>query len=438
MDEKGYLLKNIQQENRDHHNEEFKPRNVLAFATCWLLYTIATSSLSMLGPFFPAEAAARGASSGVVGAIFSISPLCVTVLSPILGYHLHHFGLKFALVAGTLLMGASFLLFGFVTQAPPGAVFISLCFFLQFGQGLGSAMFTTSTYALVGILFNRHFGVFMGFVEFAGGLGCTLGPLIGGSLYHLWNFKFPFLVIGGALLILIVPLLLIIESAGPDNKHQHAPNIAWKLLTSPMYLTLILCDVIAMAGLFVFVPILSPYLLQKFVLDPSEIGVVSSVDSMFYMLLGLFAVPLFEKCGIPPRPFITISLVIAGAGYVLMGPAAFLTTPQLWITVLGLGGAGFGCALTILLTYLEMMSVARELITSDENEIMAIPGLIAGTVACALSCGELVGPLLGGVLREKLDFAETTTTFGGVLVAQGILLFLVSTIHTCCRRTTHR
>ena len=31
---------------------------------------------------------------------------------------------------------------------------------------------------------------------------------------QLWNFKFPFLVIGGALLILIVPLLLIIESAG--------------------------------------------------------------------------------------------------------------------------------------------------------------------------------------------------------------------------------
>eukprot|EP00731_Ephydatia_muelleri_P023440 Em0015g1023a len=434
MDEKGYLLASIQQKD---HNGEFKPRNIVSFGTCWLLYTIATSSLSMLGPFFPAEAAARGASSGIVGAIFSISPLCVTVLSPVLGYHLHQFGLKFALVAGTLLMGASFLLFGFVTQAPAGVVFISLCFFLQFGQGLGCAMLTTAAYALVGTLFNRRFGMFMGFMEFAGGLGCTLGPLVGGSLYHLYKFELPFYVIGGALLFFTVPMFLIIEPAGPHNKHQYSPKIGRKLLTNPMYLTLILCDVIAMAGLFVFVPILSPYLLQEFVLDPFKIGVVSSVDSIFYMLLGLFAVPLFERCRIPPRPFIIISLVIAGAGYVLMGPAKFLTTPQLWITVLGLAGAGFGCALTILLTYLEMMSVAREeLIHSNENEIDAVPGLIAGTVACALSCGELVGPLLGGVLREKLDFTETTTTFGGVLVAQAILLFLVSTIHTCYKRTT--
>lgn len=52
MDEKGYLLASIQQKD---HNGEFKPRNIVSFGTCWLLYTIATSSLSMLGPFFPAE-----------------------------------------------------------------------------------------------------------------------------------------------------------------------------------------------------------------------------------------------------------------------------------------------------------------------------------------------------------------------------------------------
>ena len=51
--------------------------------------------------------------------------------------------------------------FRFVTRAPAGAIFISLCFFLQFVQGVGCAMLTTSAYALVGILFQRHFGMFM-------------------------------------------------------------------------------------------------------------------------------------------------------------------------------------------------------------------------------------------------------------------------------------
>ena len=46
---------NIQLEPHERHNGEFKPRNIVIFSTCWLLYALAMSSLSVLGPFFPAE-----------------------------------------------------------------------------------------------------------------------------------------------------------------------------------------------------------------------------------------------------------------------------------------------------------------------------------------------------------------------------------------------
>ena len=105
--------------------------DVLTFALCWVVYFFSTAVFSLLGPFFPiqvsldeirmwvfvrgyriskrickglvvlslwtggryvctppiSQAATKGASSVMVGAIMSTSPLCVVIFSPIFGYY---------------------------------------------------------------------------------------------------------------------------------------------------------------------------------------------------------------------------------------------------------------------------------------------------------------------------------------------------------------
>ena len=127
-------------------------RSVMVLGCCWLVYLVVSTESSVLGPFFPtevefylsmyravlqpynAQAGDRGVSSALIGLIFSASPFCVLVLSPLLGYHVRllkiHFpytftcqffslqlvklGVKRLLICGTILTGGAYFILGYV------------------------------------------------------------------------------------------------------------------------------------------------------------------------------------------------------------------------------------------------------------------------------------------------------------------------------------
>ncbi|KAL5478002.1 hypothetical protein EMCRGX_G024876 [Ephydatia muelleri] len=239
--------------------------DVLTFALCWMVYFCATAVFSVLAPFFPIEAGNKGASSLMVGAIMSTSPLCVVIFSPIFGYYLPQMGVKPSLLAGSLLIGGTCVLFAFLGHLS-GTIFIASCFLLELVGGIGNAMFQTSIYTHVSMLFRDHYGLSMGLMEVAAGLGYAAGPPVGGALYELGGFPLPFLVIGSILLGLL-PILFIVIKSTDCEKDQVSLKIIRKVLGNFVVICLVLSTIIGLASITLLTPIFSPFLYNQFNLN---------------------------------------------------------------------------------------------------------------------------------------------------------------------------
>ena len=64
-----------------------------------------------------------------------------------------------------------------------------------------------------------------GFFELGGGLGFAAGPVIGGVLYQLGGFRLPFFAVGGLVLLLVVPCIVLVRSSGTVHRYSAQLNL---------------------------------------------------------------------------------------------------------------------------------------------------------------------------------------------------------------------
>ncbi|KAL5478000.1 hypothetical protein EMCRGX_G024874 [Ephydatia muelleri] len=413
---------------RGKERKELSCRNVITFALCLLVYLCCNVALALFPPFFPLEAAVKGATSGIIGAVASANPLCVVITSPIFGYYLPRLGVKFTLLAGILLLGGSCVLFA-TLQWISGTTFVVFCFLFALVGGVGSSMMQTATYALAGMLFNGNYGVATGLLEVAAGLGYMAGPPVGGALYDLGGFLLPFLVVG-AVPLSILPILCIIIKPTGFKEDQLPISTILRVLRSFVIISLVLSTVVGTSTLSFLIPIYSPFLYTQFDLSVYKIGLVSLIDAATYVGLCLVTAPLYDR--LPPRPFIITGLVLCSLGCFLIGPAPYIGTPHLWLTLVADGILGVGVALTVAPSYSAMMQASR--LQCAELSTDSIAMFISGVIPAAISCGEFIGPLVGGAAKEVFDFEQCASLFGEVSLAMAVLLFLVTAYDTCNTR----
>ncbi|KAL5478086.1 hypothetical protein EMCRGX_G024965 [Ephydatia muelleri] len=370
-------------------------KNVLAFAVCCFLNFVLSCAFSILGPFFPIEAAQKGVSSTLIGSIVSASPFCVVILSPFFGYYGSSIGVRFMLLISTLVLGVSFSLFGLVSKiGEEGGTFIAFCIILRLFQGTGTAMFFTSSYALSTALYPKNIGLVMGLLEVAGGMGFAIGPAVGSGLYELGGFLLPFVVIGACPLLLFVPLYIFLPDSDIPVQRLSSRAVCTLLRSFPM-LCIALCNVLALAALGFFTSTFSPFLVNKLHVPVARTGLVFLAGPVVYMLAALVAGPLSDKFG--TRPFIICGLLV-------------------W----------FGAALTFVPAYADMLNIAKSLDTGYNLE--SLTTVVSGIISSALSCGDLSGPFVGGVLTDYLDFQTSAVIFGEILLAQGLLVLLLTLV----------
>ncbi|KAL5478085.1 hypothetical protein EMCRGX_G024964 [Ephydatia muelleri] len=402
------------------HKTPSRLKNVLAFAVCCFLNLVLSCAFSILGPFFPIEAAQKGVSSTLIGSIVSASPFCVVILSPFFGYYGSSIGVRFMLLISTLVLGLSFSLFGLVSK-------------------IGTAMFFTSSYALSTALYPKNIGLVMGLLEVAAGMGFAIGPAVGSGLYELGGFLLPFVVIGACPLFLLVPLYIFLPDSDIPVQRLSSRAVCTLLRSFPM-LCIALCNVLALAALGFFTSTFSPFLVNKLHISLPHVGLVFLAGPALYMLAALVAGPLSDKfvSWFPAhftftyyvfqgtRPFIICGLFICAAGYFLVGPADFIASPRLWLTIVSFTAIGFGAALTFVPAYADLLNIAKSLDTGYNLE--SLTTVVSGIISSALSCGDMLGPFVGGVLTDYLDFQTSAVIFGEILLAQGLLVLLLTLV----------
>lgn len=390
----------------------------------------ACTCFSLLAPFFPQEAAKKGASQTIIGMIFSCFELWIFISAPFYGNYLTRIGSKFLFASGLFVCGGCSILFGVLDHSPAGTSFIVLCFLVRSVEALGAAAFTTASFAIIANDFPDHVSTIFGILETFSGLGLMVGPPIGGALYQVGGYGLPFWSMG-SLLIGCASFTAIFMHAGPDSVKRDRGSVL-TLLTSPLVVVALLTVVSGSFCLGFLDPTLSDFLGQ-FHLDTVYIGLVFIVGPFVYAVTApLWG--LLSDWGLS-FPIVTLSNVLASFSFLLIGPSPLLPflPHTLWLVIVSLALAGLSIGGALVCALKCVLLGARSVGFEDNLDTF---GLVSGLFNSAFSFGTFIGPTVGSIITEHYGFqwASTITAFNFAFAAVlfATYLLLAKGAQACC------
>ena len=104
---------------------------------------------SIMAPFLPVEAEAKGASPSQFGPIFGIIHLALFIISPVMGKVVTRRGLARVFKTGLILISFTSVSFGLLTFVADSSLFLVLAYTLRIVEGIGGSALWTSMLALL-------------------------------------------------------------------------------------------------------------------------------------------------------------------------------------------------------------------------------------------------------------------------------------------------
>ena len=376
---------------------------------CCLAMTDLTSQmcLSIMAPFFPSEANAKGVSNTLSGWIFAIFALVQFAVSPLFGRVIPHFGSRLLVVMGQFLAGGCIILFGFLDRigtADNNAMFIAYCFVLRIVLAIGCTASTTSGFAITANVFPNHIATIFGLLETATGLGMMVGPACGGVLYEFGGFTLPFVVLG-ATMILTVPLHILWLPSTDDTRVGRRSISVFHILRIPTIIVVCFAIIIAALVWSILDPTLAPHI------HSSEDDISSSVLGLLFLLLSAFYAVFSPVWGWLADRMSNCSLMLAGGfvlcgiGLLLLGPSPWLSfmgysesDEPLWLNIISLVILGISISLSLVPTFDKILDAVEK---AGIEESFAMYSIVAGVWSSCYALGDFIGPALGGWLVDR-------------------------------------
>lgn len=110
-------------------------------------------------------------------------------------------------------------------------------------------------------------------------------------------------------------------------------------------------------------------------------------------------------------------------GFALVGPAPYLPIPSSYpVIVIGLAFLGIGTAASLVASFSGALKAALSSSTSSGTF-----AAISGVWTSAFALGNFIGPSLGGILFDLIDFRHTTLVFQ----LTAVVLICVDTFRVC-------
>ncbi|CAL1574518.1 unnamed protein product [Knipowitschia caucasica] len=373
---------------------------------------------SILGPFFPNEAIKKGASQTDIGLIFGCYAVANLIGSLVLGKFIVQIGAKFMLVAGLFLSSGCTILFGLLDRVPAGAPFIALCFVVRSVDALGFAAAMTSSFAMTAKIFPNNVATVLGSLEIFTGLGLILGPPVGGWFYQTFGYEVPFMLLGCFLLIMVPFNIVVLPTIDADPSKE-----SFLRLLSNVKVILICYAIFTLsAGLGFLDATLSLFAIEKFALSPGSVGLIMLGLSLPYCLaspvLGYFT----DKYPASRSWFMVTGAFTTAVGFCLLGPAPFLNmSGPLWLLVVMLGVIGFSLGMTALPTFPEIITCVYD---QGHEEGLSTLGMVSGLFGAVWSSGMFYGPIVGGLITQRLSFEWAALVQGALTLLAAVLLGL--------------
>jgi MFS transporter, DHA1 family, multidrug resistance protein len=355
-------------------------------------------------PVLALFAESLGASPERIGLIVSVSTLTGVFLKLPSGALSDIYGRRILLRVGVAAFGLPPFLYPFVSD-------LNVLTALRFFHGLATAIFAPSALATVAELYRERRGAALGTYTACTQSGALLGPFIGGYLIYAAGFSAAFVTAGvfGCIAIVIFYSLHLNPPPPRIQEKGLAPLLAemWKGFTIVAKNRTVLvtsstdaAKMIANGALMAFLPLYG----VAAGLNPGEVGLLFTVQAF----TSFFSKPIMGRVSdrVGRQPLIMIGLLICAATFVCIPQVSLF--PLLLVLS---AGFGFGEA---------VVSSSSSALVADSSEFKTL-GAGMGMQGTIMDIGHASGPLLAGVLIERMNYSSAFAIIAGIqLLAAGV------------------
>merc|ERR1712018_174035 len=382
--------------------------------------------VSMQAPFYPAEAEKKGCMPSEYGLVFGIFELTVFLVSPIIGANLNRMGMKMTLNVGIGTVGVTSILFGLLDRIENGKTFLALSFTLRIIEACGNSGFLTGSFSMIAKEFPDNVATMFAILETFFGLGMILGPFIGGLLYEIGGFIFPFVILGGCLIAATMFVVVVLPRARDSQQENEEKPSMVSALKVPSIIMSCYSVACAAASLGFLQATLEPHL-REYHMNAVQIGAMFVVNGGVYGV----AAPVFGMvCDrYSPKSIAFLGAVLMIISFGLIGPLPFLPIGKskgLIIFTLVLQGIGLGAQVVS-----GFADAHRQAILNGFPDTIDAYGLISGLWTSVFALGAFIGPTLAGIMFDAVGFPWAAMLIIGNQLLVTILLGLFFIIAFC-------
>jgi MFS family permease len=357
----------------------------------------------IVAPAIPLFAKDFGVSNFAAGAVISVFALVRFASAPLAGRFVNRYGERLVLATGIAIVGVSSLLAGF--SGSYGQLLV-----LRGIGGMGSAMFTVSSFALLlRVVAPEQRGRAAGTYQTGFLLGAIAGPAFGGPLTAL-SLRAPFfvyattLLVAGGLATVFLARTALHEHEVVAGTAERAPTPLGTALRSPAYRAAVANNFAVGWAIFGVRSSLIPlFVVEGLRLGPSWTGAGLVLSAAVQGLVLVPAGRLVDTRG--RRPYLRAGAafsLVAGVTMALAGSA------PLFLTGMALYGAGSA-----------LLGVSCAAVVGDV--IGGRGGAPVAAFQMASDAGAFLGPLVAGLLADAASFE---VAFLATAVVSGIAFTL--------------
>lgn len=379
----------------------------------------------VVSPVLPLYASEFGVGTTMVGLTITTFAAARLLLNVPAGYIADRFGRRAILIGGPAITSI-----GMIGSGMADSIWTLLAW--RFVAGAGSALYMGGAMVyLIDIARPDQLSRYVATNQWALSLGVSMGPGIGGLVAERWGLSAPFFVVGvTALLASVYSLVRLPETLGthpeggaPAQREadESPPMGARELLFSRPFLLL------AAAAMTIFVArggirgTLMPLRAKEALgWGPSEIGLLFTLTGLMTLFTLMPAGRAADSIG--RRSVILFSGVMAGAGALVVAGSATVAAFVIGNVVMSLGTGTAGPAPAAFVADLTPPHLR---------------GVMVGMYRSAGDLGVIAGPVLLGLLADRVSISWSMTVAGVLVALAGIAFYIGNRDHPAAGPQRH-
>lgn len=369
------------------------PRDIKVMLAAAFLIALGFGLVAPVLPQFATTFGVGNTEASVIVAIFAFMRL---VFAPAGGALIGRLGERPVYVAGLLIVAASTAACAFAQD------YWQLLLFRGLG-GAGSVMFTVASMALVVRLAPPESrGRVSGAYASAFLIGNVCGPIVGGLLAG-FGLRVPFLAYAAALVVaaVVVQTQLSHQRRGSGPKQEHADMPLAEALAAGAYRTALISSFVNGWATFgvrmATVPLFAVAALGS---GPEAAGFALAVFAAGNAAALTFSGRLADTLG--RKPMMITGLLVAGASTAAIG---FTSELGWFLAASALAGVGSG-----------LFGPAQQAAVADVIGTGRSGGKVLAVYQMTSDVGAIVGPVLAGVLADRLGYGWAFGVTGGIML----------------------